>query len=154
MGEIDAMPGARVGSVIGRYWAMDRDSRWERTQRAYDLLVHGRAAHHADTGEQAVRDAYERGETDEFIEPTLVGEPAVIGTQDSVIAFNFRPDRMRQLTRALAELDFGEQAQTGAGGGSGREGGQQPERDGDLGAELPGWDGRRGAGPLYRYTTL
>ena len=77
LAELDAMPGARVGSVIGRYWAMDRDRRWERTQRAYDLLVHGRAPYHAPpSGEQAVRDAYERGETDEFIEPTLVGEEA------------------------------------------------------------------------------
>ena len=49
-----ALPGARVGSVVGRYWAMDRDRRWERTQRAYDLLVHGQAPHHADSGEQAV----------------------------------------------------------------------------------------------------
>ena len=51
-------PGARVGSVVGRYWAMDRDRRWDRTQRAYDMLVHGRAEHHADSGEQAVSDAY------------------------------------------------------------------------------------------------
>jgi 2,3-bisphosphoglycerate-independent phosphoglycerate mutase len=155
LAELDRDPGARVGSVIGRYWAMDRDSRWERTQRAYDLLVHGRAAHHAASGEQAVREAYERGETDEFIEPTLVGQPAAIGARDSVIAFNFRPDRMRQLTRALAERDFGEQAQTGAGGrGSGQEGGEQPGRDGDSGAALPGWGGRGGADPVARYTTL
>ncbi len=73
------MPGARVGSVIGRYWAMDRDRRWDRTQRAYDMLVHGRAPHHAASGEQAVAEAYARGETDEFIEPTLVGEEARIG---------------------------------------------------------------------------
>ena len=68
--------GARVGSVVGRYWAMDRDKRWERIQKAYDLLVHGRAEHHADSGVEAVRAAYERGETDEFIEPTTVGEEA------------------------------------------------------------------------------
>ena len=107
-GELDRTPGARVGSVVGRYWAMDRDRRWERTQRAYDLLVHGRAPHHADSGEQAVKDAYGRGETDEFIEPTLVGEEARIRPGDSVICFNFRPDRMRELTRALAEPGFGE----------------------------------------------
>ncbi|HEY0362731.1 MAG TPA: 2,3-bisphosphoglycerate-independent phosphoglycerate mutase, partial [Solirubrobacteraceae bacterium] len=58
---------ARVGSVVGRYWAMDRDQRWERTQKAYDLLVHGRAEHHADSAVEAVRAAYERDETDEFI---------------------------------------------------------------------------------------
>jgi 2,3-bisphosphoglycerate-independent phosphoglycerate mutase len=99
---------ARVGSVIGRYFAMDRDQRWERTQKAYDLLVHGRAEHSADTAVEAVRAAYERGETDEFIEPTTVGEEAHIRPGDSVIAFNFRPDRMRQITRALAEPRFKE----------------------------------------------
>jgi 2,3-bisphosphoglycerate-independent phosphoglycerate mutase len=135
---LDATPGARVGSVIGRYWAMDRDRRWERTQRAYDLLVHARAEYRAASGAQAVRDAYERGESDEFIEPTLVGEAAAIAAGDSVIAFNFRPDRMRQLTRALAEPGFGEPSGT-------REG---------AGAELPGWSGRSGAAPLERYTTL
>src|SRR3954467_4112878 len=69
---------ARVGSVVGRYYAMDRDSRWERTQLAYDLLVHGRAEHRAATGAEAARAAYERGETDEFIAPTVVGGDAVI----------------------------------------------------------------------------
>ena len=100
--------GARVGSVVGRYWARDRDQRWERTQKAYDLLVHGKAEHHADSGVEAVRAAYERGETDEFIEPTTVGDEAAIRPGDSVVAFNFRPDRMRQITRALAEKGFGE----------------------------------------------
>ncbi len=151
LAELDATRGARVGSVIGRYWAMDRDRRWERTQRAYDMLVLGEAPYRAASGEQAVRDAYERGETDEFIEPTLVGEPARIGPEDSVIAFNFRPDRMRQITRVLAEAAFGEGAQAhdpgvaAASGGDG-EGAEQAE-------ELPGWRGR-GAPALARYTTL
>lgn len=131
LAELEAMEGARVGSVMGRYWAMDRDRRWERTQRAYDLLVHGRGAHRAATGEQAVREAYERGETDEFIEPTVVGEEARIGPQDSVICFNFRPDRMRELVRTLAERGFGE--------------GQE---------ELPGWSGRDGGEPVQRLATL
>jgi 2,3-bisphosphoglycerate-independent phosphoglycerate mutase len=130
--ELDGMLGARVGSVVGRYWAMDRDRRWERMQRAYDMLVHAEAPHHADSGEQAVQDAYRRGETDEFIEPTLVGAEAAIRPGDSVIAFNFRPDRMRELTRALAEPGFGEQ-------------------DGE---ELPGWTGRGGTRAITRYTTL
>jgi len=95
--------GARIGSVIGRYWAMDRDRRWERTQKAYDLLVGGHAAHHATSGVEAVRAAYERGETDEFIEPTTVGAPARIAPGDRVFCFNFRPDRMRELVRALAD---------------------------------------------------
>ncbi len=117
LAQLDAVEGARVGSVIGRYWAMDRDRRWERTQRAYDLLVHGRAPHRAGSGEEAVRAAYERGETDEFIEPTLVGADAqdtAIRPGDSVIAFNFRPDRMRELTRALAEPGFVEIDRDGA----------------------------------------
>jgi len=100
---------ARVGTLVGRYFAMDRDRRWDRTQRADDLLVHGRAPHHADTGAAAVRAAYERDETDEFIAPTTVGEEARIRPErDAVLAFNFRPDRMRQLTRALAEPGFAE----------------------------------------------
>jgi 2,3-bisphosphoglycerate-independent phosphoglycerate mutase len=134
LAQLDATPGARVGSVVGRYWAMDRDRRWERTQRAYDLLVHaragGRAIYHAASGEEAVRAAYERGETDEFIEPTVVGADTAIGPGDSAIAFNFRPDRMRQLTRALAEPGFG------------------------ADAEEPGWSGRGGAEPVERYATL
>ncbi len=129
--ELERVPGARVGSVVGRYWAMDRDRRWDRTQRAYDMLVSGEAPHHSDSGEQAVAEAYRRGETDEFIEPTLVGSEARIRPTDSVIAFNFRPDRMRQLTRALAEECFGER-----------------------GEDLPGWRGRDGAAPVARYATL
>ncbi len=135
LAELDRTPGARVGSVVGRYWAMDRDRRWERTQRAYDMLVHGRAPHHADSGEQAVTAAYARGETDEFIEPTLVGSEARIRASDSVICFNFRPDRMREITRALAEPGFGED-----GSPSGR--------------SEPGWEGRGGAPPIQRYVTL
>jgi len=94
----------RVGSVIGRYYAMDRDQRWERTEQAVDLLCEGTAAHHAETGEAAVRAAYERDETDEFITATTVGEEARIRSGDAVLAFNFRPDRMRQLTTKLSEV--------------------------------------------------
>jgi 2,3-bisphosphoglycerate-independent phosphoglycerate mutase len=93
----------RVGSVVGRYFAMDRDSRWDRTEKAVRLLVAGTGEHHADTAEQAAREAYERDETDEFITPTTVGDEARIRPGDSVIAFNFRPDRMRQITEKLAE---------------------------------------------------
>jgi 2,3-bisphosphoglycerate-independent phosphoglycerate mutase len=99
---------ARVGSVVGRYFAMDRDSRWDRTQRAYDLIVEGEAPFSAESGVDAVKQAYGRDETDEFIQPTLVGEEARIRDQDSVICFNFRPDRMRQLVRALADPEFAE----------------------------------------------
>ncbi len=98
----------RVASVVGRYYAMDRDRRWERVQAAYDLLVHGRAEHRAPSGAQAVRDAYERGESDEFIKPVLVGDEGQMRPGDTVVAFNFRPDRMRELTRALADPSFDE----------------------------------------------
>ncbi|HLJ04119.1 MAG TPA: 2,3-bisphosphoglycerate-independent phosphoglycerate mutase [Solirubrobacteraceae bacterium] len=105
----------RVGSVVGRYYAMDRDRRWDRVQLAYDLLVHGRASHRADSAAQAARDAYERDETDEFIKPVVVGsEDARIRPGDSVFAFNFRPDRMREITRALADPSFGEIERGGA----------------------------------------
>jgi 2,3-bisphosphoglycerate-independent phosphoglycerate mutase len=106
---------ARIGSVVGRYFAMDRDHRWDRIQRAYDMLVHGGAPHRAANAPEAARTSYERGETDEFIEPTLVGEEAKIRPdRDSVFAFNFRPDRMRQITRALAEPEFTEIDRDGA----------------------------------------
>jgi 2,3-bisphosphoglycerate-independent phosphoglycerate mutase len=114
LAELDATGGARVGSVIGRYWAMDRDRRWERVQRAYDMLVHARAPYRAQSGEQAIKDAYERSETDEFIAPTLVGQEATIRPGDSVLCFNFRPDRMREIVRALAEPAFSEVDRAGA----------------------------------------
>ncbi len=97
-------PGARVASVTGRYYAMDRDRRWDRTELAVKALVEGEAEFRADSGEAAVRAAYERGETDEFIKPTLVGGEGRIRPGDGVIIFNFRPDRARQLTEALSKL--------------------------------------------------
>ena len=99
---------ARVGTVVGRYWAMDRDSRWDRVQKAYDLMVHGRGEHAAPSAAQAVAAAYERDETDEFIAPTAVGDEARIRPGDSIICTNFRPDRMREIVRALADPDFAE----------------------------------------------
>ncbi|HYZ81960.1 MAG TPA: 2,3-bisphosphoglycerate-independent phosphoglycerate mutase [Solirubrobacteraceae bacterium] len=104
----------RIGSVVGRYYAMDRDKRWDRIKLAYDMLVHGRADHHADTAADAARAAYERDETDEFISPTLVGEEARLRPGDSVVGLNFRPDRMREITRALAEPGFDEFDRGGA----------------------------------------
>jgi 2,3-bisphosphoglycerate-independent phosphoglycerate mutase len=112
---VESFGGARVGSVLGRYFGMDRDDRWDRIQRAYDLLVHARGPHRAASGVEAVAAAYERGETDEFIEPTLVGAPAPIAAGDRVFAFNFRPDRMREIVSALADPQFGEIDRGGAG---------------------------------------
>jgi 2,3-bisphosphoglycerate-independent phosphoglycerate mutase len=94
----------RIGSVIGRYYAMDRDQRWDRTEQAIDLLCEGTAEHYAETGEEAVEAAYARDETDEFITATTVGEEARIRPGDAVLAFNFRPDRMRQITTKLSEV--------------------------------------------------
>jgi 2,3-bisphosphoglycerate-independent phosphoglycerate mutase len=108
--------GGRVGSVIGRYFAMDRDKRWDRVQKAYDLLVHGRADHHVERATDAATQAYERDETDEFISATIVGDAheTRIRPGDSVIAFNFRPDRMRELTLALCDPSFSEIDRGGA----------------------------------------
>jgi 2,3-bisphosphoglycerate-independent phosphoglycerate mutase len=90
-----------IASVTGRYYAMDRDQRWERTQLAYDLLANGRADHRASDAESAVREAYARGEDDEFVMPTSVGQPRAIEDGDAFVFFNFRPDRARQLTTAF-----------------------------------------------------
>jgi 2,3-bisphosphoglycerate-independent phosphoglycerate mutase len=102
--KVESWGGARIGSVTGRYYAMDRDRRWDRTELARDALVDGKAEFHAESGERAVREAYERGETDEFIKPTVVGEEGSIRAGDQVIFFNFRPDRARQLTEVLSKV--------------------------------------------------
>ncbi len=107
-GWMEEVGAGRIGSVIGRYYAMDRDKRWDRVQLAYDLLVHGKAEHHAETGAAAAQAAYDRDETDEFIAATTVGEEARIRPGDAVLAFNFRPDRMREITLALCDPEFGE----------------------------------------------
>jgi 2,3-bisphosphoglycerate-independent phosphoglycerate mutase len=101
----------RIASVVGRYYAMDRDKRWERTERAYQLLVHAEGERVIDPV-AAIRASYERGVTDEFVAPIVVeretGEPvATIEAGDAVIFFNFRPDRARQITNALAVPGFG-----------------------------------------------
>jgi len=96
-----------IATVAGRYYAMDRDKRWDRTERAYRALVAGEGERTA-TPEEAVERAYGRGEGDEFVAPTVVGDPAArrIARGDAVVAFNFRPDRMRQLSRALGDPAF------------------------------------------------
>lgn len=108
--EIEKISCGQIASIIGRYYAMDRDKRWERTERAYDLLVKGKGERTTDPIAAILR-SYERGSTDEFIEPTVIvnanNEPiATIQDGDAVIFFNFRPDRARQLTRALAITGF------------------------------------------------
>jgi 2,3-bisphosphoglycerate-independent phosphoglycerate mutase len=110
--KIEEIGCGQIASLIGRYYAMDRDKRWERTQRAYDLLVNARGERNTDPV-AAVRQSYEGGINDEFVEPIVIvnssGAPvATIQDGDAVIFFNFRPDRARQLTRALAIEDFHE----------------------------------------------
>jgi 2,3-bisphosphoglycerate-independent phosphoglycerate mutase len=95
----------RVATVSGRYYAMDRDRNWERTKRAYDAIVEREADHEAETATDAVRAAYDRTETDEFVEPTLVSGGPALADGDAVFFFNFRPDRARQLVRMLADVD-------------------------------------------------
>ncbi len=90
-----------LATVSGRYFAMDRDNRWERVQLAYDAVVCAQAEFHASSGSQAVQDAYARGETDEFVRPTVITGNPGIQDGDSVLFFNFRADRARQLTYAL-----------------------------------------------------
>jgi len=102
----------RIATIVGRYYAMDRDKRWERTRRACDLLVSAVGVRATDPV-AAIKDSYQRGVTDEFVEPVVIedtnGEPAAtIKDGDAVIFFNFRPDRARQLTRALAIAGFEE----------------------------------------------
>jgi 2,3-bisphosphoglycerate-independent phosphoglycerate mutase len=91
-----------TATVSGRYYAMDRDRRWERTKLAYDALTGGTAIG-ADGAVAAIRSAYERGENDEFVKPTVVGKPRPIAEGDACIFFNFRPDRARQLTSSFDE---------------------------------------------------
>jgi 2,3-bisphosphoglycerate-independent phosphoglycerate mutase len=102
---------AKIATVQGRYYAMDRDKRWERIKLAYDALTLGVAPYTAPNAETAVSEAYSRGETDEFIKPTIItdskGKPeTIIQDNDSIVFINFRPDRARQLTWAFVKDDF------------------------------------------------
>ncbi|WP_435074466.1 2,3-bisphosphoglycerate-independent phosphoglycerate mutase [Halorubrum sp. HHNYT27] len=92
-----------VATVTGRYHAMDRDENWERTKKAYDAIVEREAPHRADTAVEAATEAHARGETDEFIEPTVVDDEPPLSDDDAVIFFNFRADRARQLVRLLTD---------------------------------------------------
>jgi len=97
----------RIGTVGGRYYAMDRDTRWERTKLAYDAIVHAQGLR-AGSAEEAIVTSYERDQTDEFVVPTVIGDYNGVAEGDIGIFVNFRPDRARQMTRALAEPEFDE----------------------------------------------
>jgi 2,3-bisphosphoglycerate-independent phosphoglycerate mutase len=97
-------PGAAVATVGGRYFAMDRDRRWERVETGYDAIVHAEATHHAVSAAAAIEAAYARGETDEFVRPTVIdGLATPLPPGHPVVIANFRADRARQLTHALAD---------------------------------------------------
>jgi len=96
-----------TATVSGRYYTMDRDRRWERVEKAYRCLVYGEGLR-ADSAEEAVRKGYDRGENDEFIMPTVVDDKGMVDDGDSIIFFNFRPDRAREITRAFVDKDFQE----------------------------------------------
>jgi 2,3-bisphosphoglycerate-independent phosphoglycerate mutase len=97
----------RIGTVSGRYYGMDRDRRWERTKKAYDAIVHARDGR-ADDAVAAIRSSYEGDVTDEFVEPTVIGDFDGMAADEPVIFINFRPDRARQLTMALGDPSFDE----------------------------------------------
>ncbi|WP_166263891.1 2,3-bisphosphoglycerate-independent phosphoglycerate mutase [Marinobacter caseinilyticus] len=100
----------RVASMVGRYYAMDRDNRWDRVEAAYNLLTLGEAEFTAPTAVEGLAQAYERGENDEFVKPTLLQEAdepdATVNDGDALIFMNFRADRAREITRAFVERDF------------------------------------------------
>ncbi|MFN3587160.1 MAG: 2,3-bisphosphoglycerate-independent phosphoglycerate mutase [Moraxellaceae bacterium] len=96
----------RIASLCGRYYAMDRDNNWDRVARAWELLAHGRGEFSAATAQEGLTAAYAREENDEFVKPTLIGEPAFVQDGDSIIFMNFRADRARQITRAFVVPDF------------------------------------------------
>ena len=95
----------KIATVMGRYYAMDRDKRWERLQMAYDAMVYGEGVQNSDPVDAVVR-SYENGVTDEFMEPVVCDSQGTISNNDSIIFFNYRPDRAREITRAIVDPEF------------------------------------------------
>ncbi len=95
----------KIATVMGRYYAMDRDKRWERLQMAYDAMVYGEGVQNPDPV-AAVAQSYENGVTDEFVEPVVCDNEGTISNNDSIIFFNYRPDRAREITRAIVDPEF------------------------------------------------
>ena len=108
--QFDNLGCGRIASLVGRYYAMDRDNRWDRVQLAYDMLTAGKADHRYSSAAQGLAAAYQRDENDEFVSPTLIQtddqQAATISDGDSVIFMNFRADRAREITRAFVEQNF------------------------------------------------
>ena len=95
----------KIATVMGRYYAMDRDKRWERLQMAYDAMVYGEGVQNSDPVDAVAR-SYENGVTDEFMEPVVCDSRGTISNNDSIIFFNYRPDRAREITRAIVDPEF------------------------------------------------
>lgn len=95
----------KISTVIGRYFAMDRDKRWERTEKAYGLYTKGAGSQHQ-SAKEAIEENYKNGKSDEFLEPSVIDSEGIIKPDDAVVFFNFRADRMRQLVVALTQKDF------------------------------------------------
>ena len=95
-----------IASIMGRYWSMDRDHRWERVEKAYNMLTQGKGDFTAKTAEEAVDNAYKRDETDEFIKPTMINKDGCFKDGDVVWNFNFRVDREIEITKAITENNF------------------------------------------------
>ncbi len=96
----------RTATIVGRYFAMDRDNRWDRVSSAYNLIVDSTADFHADSAVAGLEAAYARDENDEFVKATRIGEAARVEDGDAVVFMNFRADRARELTRVFVEDDF------------------------------------------------
>jgi 2,3-bisphosphoglycerate-independent phosphoglycerate mutase len=103
---VDTIPGARIATLSGRYYAMDRDNRWDRVEKAYRALVSATADQHAATALDGLAEAYERGENDEFVLPTVIDGATGVRDGDTVIFVNFRADRARELTMAFVNDPF------------------------------------------------
>ena len=104
-GKLKEIGVGQIATVMGRYYAMDRDNRWERVEKAYAAMVYGEGKH-AQCPVKAVEDSYADEVTDEFVVPTVCAEGATIGANDSIVFYNFRPDRAREITRTFVDPDF------------------------------------------------
>lgn len=104
--KLDELGTGSIATVVGRYYAMDRDNRWERIEPAYVAMTEAKADQQAETGIAALEAAYARGEDDEFVATTIIGEGGKVEDGDSIIFMNFRPDRAREITRAFVEPEF------------------------------------------------
>ena len=100
------IPGAQFASLCGRYFAMDRDNRWDRIEKAWNLLTKGEGEFHAENASEGLKSAYARDESDEFVKPTWLESASPIADGDAVFFINFRADRAREITRAFVDTEF------------------------------------------------